>query len=80
MLRKSIPAFNDFVNDTIKKNVMALQDRIYANITLSAEERYNRFITQFPAITSRVPQHMIASYLGISAETLSRIRSQFTKK
>lgn len=80
MLRKTIAAFNDFVNDTIKNNVMALQDRIYANITLTAEEKYNAFLKQFPAISNRIPLHMIASYLGISAETLSRVRSQTGKK
>lgn len=80
MLRKTIPALNDFVNDTIKKNVLVLQERIHGNITHTAEEKYNNFIIRFPAITNRVPLHMIASYLGISAETLSRIRSQSTKK
>ncbi len=80
MICKTIPAFNDFFNDTIKKNVLVLQERIHGNITHTAEENYNNFIKRFPAITNRVPLHMIASYLGITAETLSRIRSQSTKK
>lgn len=80
MLRKTIPAFNDFVSQTIKKNVQALQERIHSNIILTTEEKYQNFIKQFPAITNRIPQHMIASYLGISAETLSRIRSQSARK
>jgi CRP-like cAMP-binding protein len=80
MLRKTIPAFNDFVDQTIKKNVQVLQDRIHANIILSSEEKYNNFIKQYPVVANRVPQHMIASFLGISAETLSRIRSQSARK
>jgi len=80
MLRKAIPAFNEFVNDTINKNVFALQERIHVNITSTAEEKYTNFIRQFPDIANRVPLHMIASYLGTSAETLSRIRSQSVKK
>ena len=80
MLRKTIPAFNDFVNETLKKNVMALQERIHVSISLSAEEKYSNFISKYPAINNRVPLHMIASYLGVSAETLSRVRSQSSKK
>lgn len=80
MIRKTIPAFNDFVNDTLKKNAVALQERIHANISLSAEEKYSNFISKYPSISNRVPLHMIASYLGVSAETLSRVRSQSTKK
>lgn len=80
MLFKTIPAFNDFVNKTIKKNVLVLQERIHVSITHTAEEKYTNFITKYPSITNRVPQHMIASYLGISAETLSRVRKQSTQK
>ncbi len=80
MLRKTVPAFNEFVNDTLKKNVVVLQERIHTSISLSADEKYNNFILKFPSISNRVPLHMVASYLGVSAETLSRVRSQSTKK
>jgi len=80
MIRKTIPAFNDFVNETLKKNVMVLQERIHVSISLSAEEKYSNFISKYPAINNRVPLHMVASYLGVSAETLSRVRSQSSKK
>ena len=80
MIRKTIPAFNDFVNETLKKNVMVLQERIHVSISLSAEEKYSNFTSKYPAINNRVPLHMIASYLGVSAETLSRVRSQSFKK
>lgn len=80
MIRKTIPAFNDFVNETLRKNALVLQERIHVNISLSAEEKYSNFISKYPSISNRVPLHMIASYLGVSAETLSRVRSQSTKK
>ena len=80
MIRKTIPAFNDFVNETLRKNVMVLQERIHVSISLSAEEKYSNFISKYPAINNRVPLHMVASYLGVSAETLSRVRSQSLKK
>ena len=80
MIRKTIPAFNDFVNETLKKNAVVLQERIHVNISLSAEEKYSDFISKYPSISNRVPLHMIASYLGLSAETLSRVRNQSAKK
>jgi len=80
MIRKTIPAFNDFVNEMLKKNAVVLRERIHANIALSAEEKYSDFISKYPSISNRVPLHMIASYLGLSAETLSRVRSQSAKK
>ncbi|MEP6684124.1 MAG: Crp/Fnr family transcriptional regulator [Parafilimonas sp.] len=80
MIRKTIPAFNDFVNESLKKNAVVLQERIHVNISLSAEEKYSDFISKYPSISNRVPLHMIASYLGVSAETLSRVRSQSTKR
>jgi CRP-like cAMP-binding protein len=80
MICKAIPAFNDLVNAILQKSFVVSQERIHANITYTAQEKYNNFITKFPSIANRVPQHMIASYLGISAETLSRVRKQPTKK
>lgn len=80
MIRKTIPAFNDFVNESLKKNAVVLQERIHVNISLSAEEKYSDFISKYPSISNRVPLHMIASYLGVSAETISRVRSQSTKR
>lgn len=60
----------------IEKNVVANQHRLNSMMMLSAEERYLSFIKKYPQIVQRVPQHMIASYLGIKPETLSRIRKQ----
>jgi CRP-like cAMP-binding protein len=80
MLCKSIPTFNDFINTILHNSFLASQQRIHSNITYSAEEKYNNFITKQLHIANRVPLHMIASYLGISAETISRIRTRATKK
>ena len=80
MIRKTIPAFNEFVNESLKKNMVFLQERIHGGLAFTAEEKYHNFISKYPAISNRVPLHMIASYLGVSAETLSRVRSQSSKK
>ncbi len=80
MLCKKIPVFKDFINSISQENFIAMQERICLTITFTAEEKYNNFIQKFPAIANRVPKHMIASYLGISAETVSRVSKQATKK
>ncbi len=79
-LCKEIPAFNTLVNDLLNRTYIASQERVHVNITYTSEEKYLDFIKKYPDITSRVPLHMIASYLGISAETLSRIRSQYVNR
>jgi CRP-like cAMP-binding protein len=52
----------------------AQQRRIAMSLGASAEERYSDFVARQPALAGRVPQRMLASYLGIAPETLSRIR------
>ncbi|MFH7018648.1 Crp/Fnr family transcriptional regulator [Flavobacterium sp. FlaQc-47] len=79
-LMKSIPQFQDLVNLIFERSLVASQDRINNSISLNAEEKYFRFIEKLPQIALRVPQHMIASFLGITPETLSRIRKQSSKK
>lgn len=57
---------------------LAMQKRLNSINTSSLEERYLDFITLYPNIVQRVPQHMIASYLGLQPETLSRIRRKLS--
>lgn len=52
----------------------ALQTRIIMLMSVSAIERYEHFINTYPAIAQRVPQRMIASYLGITPEALSKVK------
>ena len=73
---KTIPGFNDMVNAILAKSFVTSQNRIHAAISLTAEEKYKNFLEQYPEFASRVPQSMIASYLGITPETLSRVRKQ----
>jgi CRP-like cAMP-binding protein len=77
---KQLPQFYNMANEIFHRSFLASQKRIHANISLSIEEKYQNFIQKYPSVANRIPQHMIASYLGISAETLSRIRAQSAKK
>ncbi len=79
-LSLEIPALSTMINDLINRTYIAAQNRVNDAMTYSTEERYNQFIKKFPDIFNRVPLHMIASYLGVSAERLSRIRSLSAKK
>jgi CRP-like cAMP-binding protein len=57
-----------------EKNAMATQRRVNASISMPADKRYEEFVRCYPLLLQRFPQHLIASYLGITKETLSRIR------
>lgn len=70
----SIPSFKSFADKLITSTLNASYDRILMNISYTSEEKYQDFITCFPDVFRRVPLHMVASYLGVSRETLSRIR------
>ena len=59
---------------------IAMQKRLTNMFTLSAEEKYINLLNVYPNIMQRVPQHMIASYLGLTAETLSRVRKKLVEK
>ena len=71
-----IPKFNRFFLKLLQNAFVAHQRRILAANSQTAEEQYLDFITRYPSIEQRVPQHQIASYLGLSPETISRIRRQ----
>jgi CRP-like cAMP-binding protein len=74
LLYEKVPKFNKFFLKLLQNAFVAHQRRILASISQSAEEQYNEFIAKYPSIEQRVPQHQIASYLGLSPETISRIR------
>jgi CRP-like cAMP-binding protein len=56
-----------------------MQNRLIDTIAKSAQEKYLEFIKLYPTIPQRVAQHYIASYLGISAEFLSKVRTKLAK-
>jgi CRP-like cAMP-binding protein len=80
MICDKIPAFNKMVNQIINNSFITLQNRLNAAISYTAEEKYRQFLEKSPGLALRVPQQMIASYLGITPETLSRIKKQITKR
>jgi len=71
-----IPKLERFFRIIIQKAFVAAQKRIVNNFSMEATERYIQFREQYPDIEQRVPQYMIASYLGITKEFLSKIRNK----
>lgn len=76
----TVPAMGKMLRILDQRNAIATQHRLHATLSYTAEERYNDFLQKYPTALQRFPLHMIASYLGVSAETLSRIRKQAPKK
>jgi len=75
-----IPAIAEMARTLDDNSYIATQKRLNASISFSAEKRYTDFANSYPEFLQRFPQHMIASYLGITKETLSRIRKHAIKK
>ncbi|CAN5247955.1 Crp/Fnr family transcriptional regulator [soil metagenome] len=73
---KQIPKLERFFRIILENYIGSLQRRIIANNVFDAEHRYSDFIEKYPEISDKVPQYLIASYLGITAEFLSRIRKK----
>jgi CRP-like cAMP-binding protein len=75
-----VPKFNRFFRILMQRAFIALQQRLVSTHSKSAEERYVEFVKRYPTIGQRVPQYMVASYLGFTPEFLSRIRQQQAHK
>ncbi|ACU63055.1 Crp/Fnr family transcriptional regulator [Chitinophaga pinensis] len=73
-IMKAVPAFRTYLDALISNTLNSTYERILMNISYTSEEKYQDFISTYPDIFRRVPLHMVASYLGVSRETLSRIR------
>lgn len=79
-LFKQVPKFERFFRHLLQNAFVAFQDRILAGMSETAEERYLNFRKKYAAMESRFPQNQIASFLGITPESLSRIRKQLAKR
>ena len=66
--------------EKLTKRIAVLQKRVIMLMSATAWERYQDFLDTYPNIVQRVPQKMIASYLGITPEALSNLRSNMSKK
>jgi CRP-like cAMP-binding protein len=78
-LQNKSPALIEMLRLLDEKNAIATQRRLSSNISYTAEKRYAEFERCYPQFIQRFPQHLIASYLGITKSSLSRIRANALK-
>ncbi|MCK8521515.1 Crp/Fnr family transcriptional regulator [Aquimarina sp. D1M17] len=76
-LMKSIPKWKDFYTVYLEKAYVNNSKRLSSFTTLNASERYQQLFEVNPDIVKRLPNKVVASYINISQETLSRIKSKF---
>ena len=74
-----IHALSEYFRITTERAFTFSRKRALSNMSLSAEERYLEFLERYPGIANRVPQKIMASYLGMSAEFMSKIRKRLAE-
>jgi CRP-like cAMP-binding protein len=77
---KTLPVFNCFFRILIQNAYIALQYRLAQTNSVEAERRYEEFSRLYPQFIQRIPQYLIASYLGIKPQSLSRIRKEISNR
>lgn len=79
-LYKDVPQIESFFRVKMERFFSSYQKRILSDLALSAEEKYLRFVKSYPDIEKHIKNYHLASYLGITTESLSRVRSELAKK
>jgi len=77
-LLNASPKMDRFFRILLESNYIATRQRVADSLSESAEERYLKFIKTYPKLFEQIPQNQIASYLGITPQSLSRIRKELT--
>jgi len=79
-LLNEVPKLERMFRLMLQRHLTVVQKRLFKTMATTAMEKYLEFINRYPSIPQRVPQHYIASYLGISPEFLSKLRRRSLKK
>lgn len=80
LLFSEIPALERVFRLLVQRSYGVLENRLYATVAHPAEVRYHDFLDRYPGLPNRIPQAQIASYLGITPESLSRIKSRMLRR
>lgn len=75
-LHVKIPAFQQYSNERWQQGFIALQQRVLQSQSMTADERFEQFCQKYPGLEQRIPQKLIAAYLGITPEFLSMLRKK----
>jgi len=79
-LFQEIPKLERFFRILTENSLVANQERLMDNLSLSAEERFEKFCTKYPSLIQKVPQKQIASYIGVTPEFFSKMKAKILKK
>ena len=80
ILYQQIPKLERFFRILTENSLIAHQERLMDNLSLSAEERFEKFCKRYPTVIQGVPQKQIASYIGVTPEFFSKMKSRLLKK
>jgi CRP-like cAMP-binding protein len=80
VMYQKIPQMERYFRIITQRAFVSFQHRIVQNISMTAEDRYIAFQKKYPKIESRIAQKLVASYLGMSAEFLSKIKKRLGEK
>ncbi|WP_130735307.1 Crp/Fnr family transcriptional regulator [Flavobacterium sp. J27] len=80
ILYREIPKLERFFRILMEKSLVAHQERLMDNLSLSAEERFEKFCNRYPSLIQNVPQKQIASYIGVTPEFFSKMKSRLLRK
>ena len=80
ILYQEIPKLERFFRILTENSLVANQERLMDNLSLSAEERFEKFCTKYPTLIQKVPQKQIASYIGVTPEFFSKMKARLLKK
>ncbi len=79
-LLDKVPKMERYFRILTQNSMVSMQRRLMGSFRETAEEKYVKLLDKYPDIVQRVPQHMIASYLGVKPETLSRTRKTIASR
>jgi CRP-like cAMP-binding protein len=79
-LYEEIPKLERFFRILAENSLVAHQERLMDNLSLTAEERFEKFCTKYPTLIQRVPQKQIASFIGVTPEFFSKMKAKMLRK
>jgi CRP/FNR family transcriptional regulator, anaerobic regulatory protein len=79
-LYHEIPKLERFFRILTENALVANQERLMDNLSLTAEERFEKFCKKYPTLIQKVPQKQIASYIGVTPEFFSKMKSKMLRK
>lgn len=79
-LYHEIPKLERFFRILTENSLVAHQERLMDNLSLSAEERFEKFCSKYPTLIQKVPQKQIASYIGVTPEFFSKMKAKMLRK